>query len=52
MRRIVKALAARYGLLTEAYVAGWEAGVNQHHYEPETSMYAVSTYVQYWGEEQ
>jgi len=52
MRRIVKALADRMGILTDAYMKGWAAGVNQHHYEPESSMHGVVPYVQYWGEEE
>jgi len=52
MRRIVEWLAGMYGIRTDAWMKGWSAGVNQHHYEPESSMHGVMTYVEYWGEEE
>jgi hypothetical protein len=52
MRWIAEWLASRYGIRTDAYLKGWSGGVNQHHYEPETSMHGVISYFEYWGEEE
>ncbi len=38
--------------ILDAYLKGWEAGVNQQAYEPETAAHGLMSYDMYWrGEE-
>jgi hypothetical protein len=30
----------------------WHAGVNQEHYDPESSAHGLKSYFEYWGEEE
>jgi hypothetical protein len=51
MRRLIRRLADYFGILTEEYMRGWSAGVNQHHYEPRSAEHGIITHYEYWGEE-
>jgi len=40
------------GALLDEYMRGWSAGVNQEHYEPESSEHGLISTAMYWtGEE-